>query len=147
MSLSSVSCSSKLIEPKWNYATWNGTWTHGLGLESGQNPDWDMNPLFLFVLFCFFFLRPHLWHIEVPWARSWIRAVAEACTTVIEMQDLSLICDLHSSLWQCWMLNSLSKARDWTHILMETSQVLNLLSYNGNSLEPTGFCFVLFFFN
>ena len=29
---------------------------------------------------------------------------------------------------------TLSEARDWTHILMDTSQVLNLMSHNGNSL-------------
>ena len=33
--------------------------------------------------------------------------------------DLRRVYDLQSSLWQCWILNSLSKARDGTHILME----------------------------
>ena len=31
--------------------------------------------------------------------------------------------NLHHSSWQCWFLNPLSKARDQTHILMDTSQV------------------------
>ena len=35
----------------------------------------------------------------------------------------SLICNLHHSLWQCRILNSLSEARDQTYILMDTSQV------------------------
>ena len=30
---------------------------------------------------------------------------------------------LHYSSWQCWILNLLSGARDWTHILIDTSQV------------------------
>ena len=35
---------------------------------------------------------------------------------------------------QRWILNPLIKARDRTHIFMDLSQVLNLLSHNGNSL-------------
>ena len=38
--------------------------------------------------------------------------------------------DLRHSSWQCWILNPLSKPRDWTCILMYTSWVLNLLSHN-----------------
>jgi len=34
--------------------------------------------------------------------------------------------------WQHWILNPLIEARDGTHILMDTSQVLNPLSHNGN---------------
>ena len=41
--------------------------------------------------------------------------------------------DLSHSLWQHWILNPLSEARNRTHILMDTSQVLNPLSHNGNS--------------
>ena len=47
----------------------------------------------------------------------------------IEAADASLYC----SLQQHWILNPLSEARDQTHVLMHTSQVLNLLSHNGNS--------------
>ena len=36
------------------------------------------------------------------------------------------------SLWQSWILNPFSETRDWSHILMDTSHVLNLLSHNGN---------------
>ena len=39
------------------------------------------------------------------------------------MQDPSLICNLYHSSQQRWILNPLSKARDWTYILMDTSQV------------------------
>ena len=41
------------------------------------------------------------------------------------MPDLSHICDLHLSSWQHWILNPLSKARDQTCILTETSLLLN----------------------
>ena len=37
----------------------------------------------------------------------------------------------HSS-WQCKILNPLAGARDHTHILMDTSWVLNLLGNDGN---------------
>ena len=51
------------------------------------------------------------------------------------MQDPSHIYDLHHSSRQHWILNTLSEARDQTRILMDTSQVLNPLSHNGNSLK------------
>ena len=34
---------------------------------------------------------------------------------------------------QKWILNPVSKVRDWTCILMDTNRVLNLLSHNGDS--------------
>ena len=39
------------------------------------------------------------------------------------MQDLSHTCNLHLSSWQRWILNSLSKARDQTLILMDTNWI------------------------
>ena len=36
------------------------------------------------------------------------------------MPDLSCISNLHHSSQQCQILNLLSDARDWTHILMDT---------------------------
>ena len=55
-----------------------------------------------------------------------------AYTTATAKQDLRDICHLHRSLQQ---LNPLSKAGDWTRILMYTSQVLNLMSHNRNSSQ------------
>ena len=37
--------------------------------------------------------------------------------------DLSQICDLHHSPWQCWILNPLSKATVPIWVLMDTSRV------------------------
>ena len=54
-------------------------------------------------------------------------------TTAIAMPDLSRVCDLHHSSRQCWILNPLSKARDGTQVLRDTSRVHNLLSHNRNS--------------
>jgi len=42
--------------------------------------------------------------------------------------DPSYICDLHHSLNRCQILNPLNEAGDQTHILMDTSWVLNLLN-------------------
>ena len=56
-----------------------------------------------------------------------------ACTTATAMQDPSCFCNLCHSLQQHWIFNPSSKARDQTHILMDTSRVLNPLSHNGNS--------------
>ena len=42
-----------------------------------------------------------------------------AYSTARAVRDLSLICDLHHSSWQCQILNLLSKARDQTCILVD----------------------------
>ena len=56
-----------------------------------------------------------------------------AYTTVTAMPELSHICDLYHSSWQFQILNPLSEDRNQSHILMDTSQVCNLLSHNRNS--------------
>ena len=45
-----------------------------------------------------------------------------AYTTVTATRDPSCICDLHHRLWQCQILNPVSKARGRTHNLMVPSQ-------------------------
>ena len=54
-------------------------------------------------------------------------------TTATATQDLSRVCNLHRSSWQRWILNPLSEVRDQTCILVDSGQVLNPLSHNGNS--------------
>ena len=60
-------------------------------------------------------------------ARCWTGAAAGACATATTTPDLSHIAYDHQ------ILNPLSEARDQTCILMDISQVLNLLSHNGIS--------------
>jgi len=68
-------------------------------------------------------------------ARGWIRAVAAGLHhRHSPMPDLSRICDIHHNLWQHQILNPLSEARNWTCLLMDTSQARNPLNHNGNSL-------------
>ena len=60
---------------------------------------------YLFIYFVF--LGPHPQHMEV--LRLGVKL------------DLNQVRDLHHSLQQCQILSPLSKARDRTHILMDTS--------------------------
>ena len=55
--------------------------------------------------------------------KSELQLMAYTTATATAMQDLSLVCDLHHSSWQCWILNALIEARDQTSILMDTSWV------------------------
>ena len=80
-----------------------------------------------------FFLGPHVWHMEVPRLGVELELQLLAFATDRAMPHLSHICNLYCSLWQCSILKLLSKARDRTLILMDSSQIFNLLSHNGNS--------------
>ena len=76
---------------------------------------------FFFFFFCFFFLGVHPQHMEVP--RLGVKSESSACTTATETPDSSHISDLHHNSQQRWIPDPLSEARDWTHILMDTSQI------------------------
>ena len=68
--------------------------------------------------------------MEVP--RLGVELQLPAYATMTAVQDLSCIYDLDHSLQQCRILNSLTEARDRTHILTELCWVLKLRSHNGN---------------
>ena len=88
-----------------------------------------MHPVFSFFLkkFYVFFcrLRLHPRQMEVPRLGVNSELQLPAYTTATATWDPSHICDLYHSSWQCWILNPLSEARDWTHFLMVTSQILS----------------------
>ena len=113
-----------------------------------QVPDWFNNRLFILIdswkkwdclknhlgfflvwfgffvcLFCFCFLGPQLWHMEV--LRLGIKSELKlpAYATATATLDPSRVCNPHHSPQQHQILNPLSKARDWTRILMDPSQV------------------------
>ena len=48
----------------------------------------------------------------VPRPGAELELQLQAYPTAIATLDLSCICDLHCNLWQCWILNPASKARD-----------------------------------
>ena len=135
----------------WGRGTWAGAehseserdQRKGLGLyvhrKYMQRP-WgkvSMMPFFFLFLSFFFGGGGHTCGIRTfprLGLRSELQVQAYATTTT---PDPSCICDLHHNLQQCHILNPVSKARDQTRTVMDTSQVLNPLSYNGNpSMVP-----------
>ena len=91
-------------------------------------------PIFFF--FGFYFLGPQVWHMEVPkiGVKSKLQLLAYATATA--MWDLSHVCDLHHSSWQCRIPHALSKARDQTLILMDTSQIHFYCATKGTPFPP-----------
>ena len=67
------------------------------------------------------FLGLHPQHMEVP--RLGVKLELPTYTTAIARSDLSHVCDLHHSSWQCLILNPLSEARDRTCVFMDTSGI------------------------
>ena len=74
-------------------------------------------------IFFFFFSGPHLQHMEVPRLGVKLEIQVAAYMTALAMWDPSHIWDLQHSSQQCQIPNPLSKVRDQTHVLMDTSQV------------------------
>ena len=69
--------------------------------------------------------------MEVPRLGVKLELQLPAYVTATETQDQGHICDLHHSSQQCQIPDTLSKARDWTCILMDTSRIR---FHSGNSL-------------
>ena len=67
-----------------------------------------------------------------------------ATATATATWDPSNVCDLHHSSWQCPIPKPLSKAMDRTHVLMDTSQILNSLSHDKISIYFFFFVFLPF---
>ena len=76
--------------------------------------------LSLFLSVCLFRATPM--HMEVPrlGVQSELQPLSYATFTA--MPDLSHVCDLHHSSWQCQILNPLSEAGGQACVLMDTSQ-------------------------
>ena len=72
------------------------------------------------------FLGPYLYHMETPRLGVELDIQLLAYTTATATWDLSRVCELHHSSWQLQTLNPLSKARDQTRVLMDSSWVLYL---------------------
>ena len=92
--------------------------------------------------FFFVFLGPYLRLMNVP--RLWIELELQLPAYAIAMPDLSCVCNLHYSSQQCWILNPLSEARDWTCSLMVPSCIVSaeprwelLLRHFGSLFSPT----------
>ena len=105
---------------KWYGEKWRGVQEHYVKREreehsqhphSVQAPDLD-----------FFFLGLLPWHMEVSRLGDELELQQLAYTTATAALDPSLLWDLCNtySLRQHWIGNPLSKAGDWTRILMDT---------------------------
>ena len=77
----------------------------------------------LLLLLFLVFLGLHLWHMEVPRLGVQSELQLLGYTTATATPDPSRICNLNHSSRQRWILNTLSKARDWTHSLMVPRQI------------------------
>ena len=87
-----------------------------------QNKDKYSYFLFFFFFFCFSFLfRATPADMEVP--RLGVESDLQMPAYATATQDLSHICDLHHSSRQRRIPNPLSKSRDGTRIVMDTSEV------------------------
>ena len=81
---------------------------------------WLKGLLFLqkFLSFFHFMAAPVACDIFRPRVKLELQLQAYATATI--KLDPSHTCDLHHSLWQQWILNLLSEARDQTHIFTDT---------------------------
>ena len=80
---------------------------------------WTTGELLAYI-FLFCFLGLHLQHMEDPRLAFELELQLSAFTTATAMPNLSHVCQLYHSSWQCQILNPLSKVRDQIHILMNT---------------------------
>ena len=79
--------------------------------------------LFIYLFLSFVFLGLYLRHMELPRLGVESELQPPAYITATATWNLSHVCNLHHSSWQRQILNTLSEARDWTLIVMNTSQV------------------------
>ena len=84
------------------------------GTVSGEFDSWLSH---LFFFFSFYSLACGIWKFLGPRIES--KRHPPAYTTATATPDLSCLCSLRWSLWQCWLLNPLSKTWDQTCILID----------------------------
>ena len=89
--------------------------------------------IFFFYFFCLFMAIP----MACGCSRLGVKMKLQLLTytTAAATQDLSCICDLHQSSQKCWILNPLTKAGDWTCVLMDTS----LIHFHWATMGTPGF--------
>ena len=85
--------------------------------------DENLGFIFFFVWGVVLFLGVYPRHMEVSRLGVELELELPAYSTATAMQDPSCVCNLHHSSWQRQILNPLSKPRDETCVLMDTSQI------------------------
>ena len=78
----------------------------------------EVRSLGFFVCLLPCFSGPHPWHIEVPRLGVKSELQLQACTIATAMQDISHLCDLDHSSWQCrtltqWARPGIEPASSW----------------------------------
>ena len=106
-------------------------------MRSIYDEDLPISPAHFF--FIAFVLGLYLRHMEVARLGAESELQLPAYPTAIAMPDLSRGCDLYHSSRQRGILNPLIEARDRALILLDTSQILNLLGHNRKSSSPLCF--------
>ena len=116
-----TSSQRKIIEERLKNI--NSDCLQGMGKWISSYSLWFFN-LFIFILFVYFyFWGPKSGHMELPRLGLESKPQLPAYATATATQDLSHVCDLYHRSPQCWVLNPLSEARNWTHNLMVTSWI------------------------
>ena len=95
--------------------------------------EWELHGSLIEKMNLFFFLGLHPWHMEFPRLGVTSELQLLTYTTATATLDSPWVCNLHHSSWQRWILNTLSKVRDQTSILMDISRVHLPMSHDGNS--------------
>ena len=95
---------------------------------------WCFCKIFIYLFSFFVFLEPRPWLMEVSRLGVKLKLQLLAYTTATATQDLSHTCDWHHSSWQHQILNPLSEARNWTCILIDTSEVHYCWAMTGTPL-------------
>ena len=90
--------------------------------------------VFCWGFFSFCFLGPLMQLMKAPRLGVELELQLLAYTTATAMPGMSCVCNPHHSSQQCQIPKPMSKSKDWTHDLMNTSWVLNPLSHNRNSM-------------
>ena len=114
-------CSKELSEA-WRGNEMQGLWTK-----------YKRFGLLIIVLLFIFLFRAVPAHMEIPRRGVESELQLMAYTTATATPDPSCLCDLRRSSWQRRILYPLSKARDPTGILTDTSWIHSSLSHNRNS--------------
>ena len=126
--ISQFLCVMSLVQVSWVLCSGLRDYNQGVdnficGPEFSLKLIWLLTEfLFSFLFFLFCFLGPNQWNMEVPkLGESELQMLAIAAATAT--QNPSCFGNLHHNSWQHWILNLLHKVRDWTLVLMDTSQV------------------------
>ena len=125
----------------WGHRLWNKTHLNLSALPififSGQLRESFYKALlcmcmYIYIVCC---LGPHPWQMEVPRLGLKLELQLPAYPTATATWDPSCICKLHHNSQQCWILNPLSEARNWTHILTGTNWIHFLCTTIGTPIK------------